>query len=191
MKIYRFIGVISLLVLACAHAPQTRYYQLALSFPDSAEPSRMLPLYIKPFSAVSPYQQNRFVYRVSSYEVQFDAYRRWIAAPAELLYDSAVDYFRSVGAFSQVSTVLPEGPHYRLSATIQEFDEIQIGSDHLARVALWVELFDPDGLPLLQRRFVQQKPIHQSSVSGILAALSLATETLFAEIDEHIGSVIR
>ena len=190
-KYFRFVGLLFVLILACGQTPQTRFYTLDLSLPQQVESAEDTVLYIEAFRAIAPYDQDRLVYRPARFEIQFDSYRRWVTSPADLLYESAVRYFRASSTFGQVETILPEKPCYRISATVHAFDEVAIGSDHVAALSLWVEVNDAQGNTIVQRQFRQQQPIQQITVMNILSSMSLATENLFAELDEQIRSAIR
>jgi uncharacterized lipoprotein YmbA len=93
MRICQAIALFFFLGLACSQAPTTRYYSLNPTCPEELGTGGQVVLYIQPFRAVSPYEQDRFIYRISPYEIKFDTYRRWVASPAQILEEAAVLFF--------------------------------------------------------------------------------------------------
>jgi len=93
--------------------PETHYYALpseSLQLRPGDGPS----LAIETLDTARPYDDDRMVYRVDSYRIDFYEYHRWAAPPGALVADYLVEAFARSGRFRAVA----RGPEARGSLAI-------------------------------------------------------------------------
>ncbi|NLP09115.1 hypothetical protein GX408_01835, partial [bacterium] len=132
----------ALLLVACGHVPQTRYYVIAAPEPQPGAVKKELVLRLAPVTADAVHAQDRLIFRTSDYEVQFDPYRRWALAPNEMIQQSAMDFFTKAGAFKRVTASLPDPQErfWSLALAVRAFEEIVTPKRRFGRVSLQAQV---------------------------------------------------
>lgn len=190
MRIKNLLAV-SLLLAACGRPPQVHYYTFELDPPGPASAGVAVAaattgasiLWVEPFTALPALDQDRMVFRDSAYEIQFDAYRRWITPPPGLLRERLVEYLRASGRFAAVVTSPPRQASFlALAVQVVRFDEeIAAGQRH-ARVRLWFELEDGEGRMQASGYIEGSAVVAPGGAETLVAAMRAASGQAFAEL---------
>ena len=190
MKQKWFFALVSILFLACGHAPQTHYFTLQMPDREIDNSARAGILYIQHFTAEAPLVQDRLVYKTSPFEFKFDHYRRWIVPPAELLTSKAVDYFRASGPFAIVTLAPPRNEDALiLNARVRRFDEVLSGGERTVVIDLWIEIMNyRDRQMLWTGTLRNERPVQGSGIGAILSAMSEGTCVIFDELKSILSS---
>lgn len=171
-----------LLVSGCGgKVPATHYYLLdypmpAVSAADSAFVPSALALGVEGFSTQPIYRDRRIAYRLSGNEVVYYPYRYWAASPGELVADQLAEHVRKSRLFSSVE-IAPYGrtPDWVLSGHVDQFEEVMVGKQPMARLDLSVRLESvKTGELFWEDSVAAQKPVQGQSADQIAAAMSQA-----------------
>jgi cholesterol transport system auxiliary component len=178
-----------LLAAACSRAPQVRYYSFELDPPARAVAALPTILWVQPFGALPACDQDRMVFRDTAFEIQFDAYRRWIAPPPSLLREQLVEYLRASGRFSAVVTTPPRQASFAaLSVQVVRFDEMLEAGKRQGITRLWFELADERAV-LQSSGYIEGKAeIGAGNGEVLVAAMRASAAQAFKELFARIGS---
>ncbi len=186
---FKHIFILLLVVLlsaTCGRPPQTRYYDLELSLKPQPLISAM-PLFIHPFEAAAPLDQEHFIYKTSPYEVQRDPYRRWVQPPHLLLTDQARAFFRRNGLMNVVNRLPVSREVCELTGRVEHFEELAGGPQRFVRIAVWFEAgHGRSGRIFFSRLIEKRAPIEGNGPEDIVAAMSRAVEAVFSELAEAL-----
>ncbi|HPI72154.1 MAG TPA: ABC-type transport auxiliary lipoprotein family protein [bacterium] len=182
----------ALVLVACGHVPQTRYYLIAVQDPHPGSLKKELVLRLSSVTADAVHAQDRLIFRASGYEVQFDPYRRWALAPTEMIQQSAMDFFAKAGVFKRVTASLPDPQErfWSLSIAVRAFEEIVTPERRIGRVSLqaWVSEGMHD-LPIWEGQLTAEETIQGADAESIIRALSLAAgktlQQLLAQLEKQ------
>jgi uncharacterized lipoprotein YmbA len=176
-------------VISCGHVPQTHYYLIDVAGPTPTGIKKNSLLWLKTVSTDALHSQDRLMYRTSAYEIQFDPYRRWALAPAEMIKQKTMDYLRQSGLFVQVTDELPklERSFWSLTMTINQFEEFVSSDKRFGRMLVHVQVGEGPAEKLLWEGDVQAEALIQGSdVSSIIQAMSAATEKVLQQVTEQL-----
>ena len=190
MKKYCFV-VLGTLIFSCGHVPQIHYYTIDYPLVEKGNtPSRDI-LCVQTFKADPTYAQDKMVYKEEPYELKFDHYRRWFAAPSYMVTEKICAHLRSLQLFKHVTTQLPNDQDCLvLAGTIKQFEEVVGGIDHVARVALWVEIHDfPEREVCWAGLLYAEEPIMNNDITSIIEAMSLATKNCISQLAEKLADL--
>jgi ABC-type uncharacterized transport system auxiliary subunit len=173
-----------LLFAACAATPETRYFRVEFPLP-APSPNSPLPLTlaIARLTAPEPYQQERIIYRVSPYVVQYYTRDQWESPPVDMVNDRLFEQFTASGRFQRV--VLwrrGEGPAYLLEARLRRFEELDEADTWYGLVELEYELLDRDGRSLLRQVASQRIRVESRNPEGTVEALSRGLRGVLDEV---------
>ncbi len=133
----------------CVNIPLTHYYTFHPDLETTTE--RKSPKYpyvigIETYEASAPYQQDRIVYRTSSYEVNFYEYRRWLHLPTDLVTGQVQRLFTSSGLFERVHAYAFEAyADYIIRGKILMFDQwYSDDTTSSVRVGILYQLIAPE-----------------------------------------------
>jgi uncharacterized lipoprotein YmbA len=174
-----------LLLAACSRMPQVHYYDFDLPAPAPATATATQPalLWVQPFTALPPCDQDRMVYRDSAYEVRFDAYRRWIAPPPELLRERLVAWLRASGRFVAVATAMPrQSPFTALAVQLVRFDERVEAGRREAVLRFWFEVTDEQGGRLNSGYIEGRSTLAPGDAQALVNGMRAAAEQAFTEL---------
>ena len=148
------------------HAPQIRYYTVAISAGGSAH----LPFAVRVgvFGAAPPYRTTRIALRRSRYRLDYYDFNRWAANPQSLLAAAVQNYFDRIGT--------PNAPHpITVSGRIDRLEAVEHGGGLRAVAAI---TFDAQGREesLLQRSYVEKVPVDGDEPEQVVSALSTALD---------------
>lgn len=142
------VSVLSLLwIFGCTQIPPTNYYTFR---PDvekleiTTSVKYPYTLLIETFEADIPYNQDKIVYRLSPYEVNFYEYHKWLRSPEDLITERVVKLLSSTDMFRRVQTqVFDTYPDYALLGRIKMFDQWDEGTTPFVRVQIEYALTVP------------------------------------------------
>lgn len=171
--------ILLLALAACAgKVPETRYYQLAapqqagLQPGESAEPS----VAIEPLTADGAYDDERIVYRVTPYRLDYYNYHRWSAPPGTMLSNYLQDAFSRSGRFRAVVHEPTESVPVTLGGRVIAIEEVdQSKTSWVGRIAVELTLTDTlTNKVLWSQRFDETEPLSEQTPEGLARALSAA-----------------
>jgi len=170
--------ILLLALAACAgKVPETRYYQLAAPQQaaqpgDASEPS----VAIEPLTADGAYDDERIVYRVTPYRLDYYNYHRWSAPPGTMLSNYLQDAFSRSGRFRAVVHEPTESVPVTLGGRVIAIEEVdQSKTSWVGRVAVELTLTDTiTNKVLWSQRFDETEPLAAQTPEGLARALSAA-----------------
>jgi ABC-type uncharacterized transport system auxiliary subunit len=167
--------VMLLVVTACGGAPPvTHYYELAPPV-LAAQPESGPALAIEAFEVDRPYDDDRMVYRVDPYRVDYYEYHRWAASPGALVGSYLADAFERSGRFRHVSRTADDNS-VRVTGRVLAIEEIDTSPTRwLGRLAIELTATDSaSGRVLWTRDYDESEPMAMRSPAGLARALTVA-----------------
>ena len=167
-------------VLACGgKVPETRYYQLAAprqAAAQSSEASIEPSVAIEPLTADGAYDDERIVYRVTPYRLDYYNYHRWSAPPGTMLSNYLQDAFSRSGRFRAVVHEPTESVPVTLGGRVIAIEEVdQSKTSWVGRIAVELTLTDTmTNKVLWSQRFDETEPLREQTPEGLARALSRA-----------------
>jgi ABC-type uncharacterized transport system auxiliary subunit len=157
--------------------PETRYYQLAAP-KNAATSSTGAVLAIQPLEADDAYDDERIVYRLTPYRLDYYHYHRWSASPGTLVADFLERTFEHSGKFKTVTrdTTAPVTLGGRVIA-IEEVDQSK--TSWLGRVVVELTLTDnATGEVVWTHQYEEMEPLPAQSPEGLARALTVAMKRI-------------
>jgi ABC-type uncharacterized transport system auxiliary subunit len=168
--------ILLLALAACAgKVPETRYYQLAA--PQQAAAQRGdASIAIEPLTADGAYDDERIVYRVTPYRLDYYNYHRWSAPPGTMLSNYLQDAFSRSGRFRAVVHEPTESVPVTLGGRVIAIEEVdQSKTSWVGRIAVELTLTDTiTNKVLWSQRFDETEPLPEQTPEGLARALSRA-----------------
>jgi ABC-type uncharacterized transport system auxiliary subunit len=168
--------ILLLALVACAgKVPETRYYQLAA--PQQAAAQRGdASIAIEPLAADGAYDDDRIVYRVTPYRLDYYNYHRWSAPPGTMLSNYLQDAFSRSGRFRAVVHEPTESVPVALGGRVIAIEEVdQSKTSWIGRIAVELTLTDTiTNKVLWSQRFDETEPLAEQTPEGLARALSRA-----------------
>ena len=168
--------ILLLALVACAgKVPETRYYQLAA--PQQAAAQRGdASIAIEPLTADGAYDDERIVYRVTPYRLDYYNYHRWSAPPGTMLSNYLQDAFSRSGRFRAVVHEPTESVPVALGGRVIAIEEVdQSKTSWFGRIAVELTLTDTiTNKVLWSQRFDETEPLPEQTPEGLARALSRA-----------------
>jgi ABC-type uncharacterized transport system auxiliary subunit len=189
----RLLLLAALFVSACTKVPQTRFYQLAAPQPASSRDAAGVTLAIsrdaagvalaiEPLDTHPAYDDERIVYRVTPYRLDYYNYHRWSAPPGMIVADFLERSFDHSGRFRSITRETQSAPVMlggRVLA-IEEIDESK--TKWLGRIAVELTLTSTaTGEVVWARRYDETEPLAQQSPEGLAEALTVAMNRIAAQ----------
>lgn len=174
----RLATFLALAVAGCAgKVPETRYYQLAAPT-HAATSSTGVVLAIQPLEVEPAYDDERIVYRLTPYRLDYYNYHRWSTAPGGLVADFLERTFEHSGKFKSVTreTSAPVTLGGRVIA-IEEVDHST--TSWLGRVVIELSLTDTEtGEVVWTHQYEETEPLRTQSPEGLAQALTIAMQRI-------------
>lgn len=168
--------ILLLALVACAgKVPETRYYQLAA--PQQAAAQRGdASIAIEPLTADGAYDDDRIVYRVTPYRLDYYNYHRWSAPPGTMLSNYLQDAFSRSGRFRAVVHEPTASVPVTLGGRVIAIEEVdQSKTSWVGRIAVELTLTDTiTNKVLWSQRFDETEPLPEQTPEGLARALSRA-----------------
>jgi len=166
--------------IGCGKVPQIHYYTVELT-PPATESSRTRALHpisvgIAKFDGGYLYNNDRIVFRDSTFEIHYWNYRRWIASPAILVTDGLQEYLQK-GALFQDVTRFPSASRLRyvFFGKIKAFEEFDSPAAWYGRVEYEIKLKDTvTGQVVWKKNYAEQQRVEQKNPAFVVQSISLA-----------------
>ncbi len=183
-RLARWLIVCSAVLAGCSvftSRPPVQYYTLALAVPDSPPGPGQTSVVVQPFAVRDPYNQERIVYRVSPYRIDFYNYHQWAAPPGELVTDWTRRYLAGTGLFAKVLPTAGGRADLELGAVIYELEEIDEGETWQAalRIDFWLT------------RTAQRNPIWSGSYMSSTRAAKRNPEAFVAAMSGSLADILQ
>jgi ABC-type uncharacterized transport system auxiliary subunit len=155
--------------------PETRYYQLAPTGKATPAPSTGVTLGIQPLDADPAYDDDRIVYRLTPYRLDYYNYHRWSAPPGTLVADYLERVFERSGRFSGVTREASTAP-VTLGGRVLAIEEVDQSKTRWAgRIVVELTLTDnTTGDVVWSQQFEETEPLPAQTPEGLAQALSVA-----------------
>lgn len=185
-----------LLVLATAcggKLPETRYYQLATKTASGPASDRTgVVLAIQPLDADPAYDDERIVYRINPYRLDYYNYHRWSTTPGTLVADFLERTFERSGRFRSVTRdTNAQGAPVTLGGRLVAIEEVDKSKTQwLGRIVIELTLTDSQtGDVLWSEQFEETEPLPAQSPEGLAQALSIALDRIAQRALPHVADL--
>lgn len=192
------LAAVLLLVLgACATepVPDYRYFRFgeAAAVSRLPEPSLPLPLVVEPFRADGVMGERPILYATRSETVRLSQYhyQLWNDPPPVLVRQRLMDQLAAAGVAPMVTERLsPRVEALRLQGRIEEFQRVRDPSGDQVVVSVLLRLErDRVGLPLIERRFRQQRPAGGDGIEAAVLAFGQAVDAIADELQRELSAM--
>jgi ABC-type uncharacterized transport system auxiliary subunit len=157
--------------------PETRYYQLATpaTSASSLRDTRGIALAIEPLVTDPAYDDERIVYRVTPYRLDYYNYHRWSSPPGTLIAEYLERSFERSGRFGDV-TRDAQGAPVTLGGRVIALEEVDRSkTEWVGRIVVELRLTDTaTGELVWSEQFEETQRLDQQSPEGLARALSAA-----------------
>jgi uncharacterized lipoprotein YmbA len=181
--------VVALLVSACAASEMKRYYTLSNAEGSGRDVQSLTKCdrsaVVGVVDIVAPYDGEKIVFRTDDLEVKYFNYRLWVEPPPDMIRKLMSEKLEHAGLFSAVETYLEStSDHLMFSIKLLAIEETVEGTRHHARLALRLQLRDPQTEKIIWRaEFDKTKRVKGDSV---LALIEKFNEIYNEEVDALI-----
>jgi ABC-type uncharacterized transport system auxiliary subunit len=165
---------------ACANkVPETRFYQLAEPRGESVSGSGV-SVVVDTLAADSAYDDDRIVYRLSPYRLDYYNYHRWSAPPGTLIANYLERALENSGQFGVVTREPNTAAAVTLGGRVVAIEEVDVSrTSWVGHVVLELTLTDSaTGDVLWSEQFEEREPLPVQSPEGLARALSVALERI-------------
>ena len=169
-----------LALAACAgKVPETRYYQLAAPG-AAAKQAAGATLAVEPLAADAAYDDERIVYRLTPYRLDYYTYHRWSSPPGTMLGNYLEDAFAKSGRFRAVVHEVSDAVPVTLGGRVLAIEEVDRSkTEWVGRVALELTLTDTVSNKVLwSQQYEETEPLHDQTPEGLARALSAAMQRI-------------
>jgi ABC-type uncharacterized transport system auxiliary subunit len=172
----------ALMAVGCGSVRYPQMYLLDLRPPAAPVESTggtLGQLVVREFACPDYLCGGRIVYRPTPNEAGFYEYHRWAASPRQMITESVAGGVRATALFNDVALRDPGAAvAYRLTGSIERFEEVDNGRDVQAVCILSAELLDVRSKTIVwSHSETAGAPVIDRSVAGVVASLSAATRT--------------
>jgi ABC-type uncharacterized transport system auxiliary subunit len=172
----------TLMAVGCASVRYPQMYLLDLRPPAASVESTggtLGPLVVREFGCPDYLCDGRIVYRPTANEAAFYEYHRWAVSPRQMITESVAGGVRATALFNDVALGDPGAAvAYRLTGSIQRFEEVDDGRNVQAVCMISAELLDVRSKTIVwSHSETAAAPVIDRSVAGVVASLSAATRT--------------
>ena len=182
MKAGFLAPIVGLCVVACASAPARHYYTLTYPPPTPRfDVPHPITVRVKDLEVRETYRGSELVFRPDVHEIRYFKHRRWSERPGKMMTNLLRDHLRRAGVARQVTEEIGQTPpDYTLVGEVEAIEELQVGEDRYARLAMSLSLvrFEDDAV-VWRWRIDERRPTGGRSVLGTVRTLSdlLSTQT--------------
>lgn len=193
----RAITCLALALSACGgKLPATRYYQLAT--PATPAPSNSgVALVVETLETDNAYDDERIVYRLTPYRLDYYNYHRWSAPPGTLISNFLEATLEASGRFRSVSREASSEAPVILGGRVIALEEVDKSKTSWAGHAV-IELRLTDattGDVVWTRQFDESEPVTEQTPEGLARALSKALDRIarnaLPSIAEHATQIAK
>jgi ABC-type uncharacterized transport system auxiliary subunit len=157
--------------------PATRYYQLAPAPQQTACTDDACPLLVvEPLEVERPYDDDRIVYRLDPYRVDYYSYHRWSAPPGTLVGDYLAEAFARSGRFRAIVRDGSAATAMTLGGRVIAIEEVDLSRERsVGRIVVELHAYDTTSSRLVwSGRFEETEPMPTRDPAGLARALSIA-----------------
>jgi ABC-type uncharacterized transport system auxiliary subunit len=172
----RLAACLLLALAACAgKTPETRFYQLAVPGQTTSTNHAGVTLAIEPLETDPAYDDERMVYRLTPYRLDYYNYHRWSSTPGTLIADFLERSFESSGRFRTVTRDGNAAP-VTLGGRVVAIEEVDKSkTSWVGRVVVELRVTEAaTGNVLWTEQYEENEPVKQQTPEGLAAALSTA-----------------
>jgi len=175
----RYCAVVFVLAACGGKLPPTRFYQLAEPAGKPA-PASGVALVVESLTTDAAYDDERMVYRVTPYRLDYYTYHRWSAAPGTLIANYLERAFEQSGKFGAVTREPNPTAPVTLGGRVVAIEEVdQSKTRWIGRVVIELTLTNRGtGEVLWAEQFEEAEPLASQSPEGLARALSAALERI-------------
>jgi ABC-type uncharacterized transport system auxiliary subunit len=175
----RAVALLVALAACGGKLPETRFYQLAEPT-GKTPPGAGVAIVVEPLTTDSAYDDERMVYRVTPYRLDYYNYHRWSAAPGTLIANYLERALEKSGRFGAVTREENPAAAVTLGGRVVAIEEIdQSKTKWVGRVVIELTLTDnSSGDVLWSEQFEETEPLALQSPEGLARALSKALERI-------------
>jgi ABC-type uncharacterized transport system auxiliary subunit len=185
------ILAIALVLAACGGGgPDTRYYQLAN--PAHAVPrTGAAAIAVEPLTTDGAYDDERIVYRVNPYRLDYYNYHRWSAAPGTLVGNYLEQAFARSGRFRQVVREPSDSTPVVLGGRLIALEEVDISkTSWQGRIVIELTLTDSTTHQVLwSEQFEETESLPAQNPEGLARAISAAMERIVKRAAPTVADV--
>jgi ABC-type uncharacterized transport system auxiliary subunit len=159
--------------------PETRYYQLAVPATPAKGPAGPA-IAVEPLAADAAYDDDRIVYRLTPYRLDYYNYHRWSSPPGTMLGNYLQDALSRSGRFRAVLHDVTDSVPVTLGGRVIAIEEVDKSkTEWIGRVAVELTLTDTlTNKVLWSQRFDETEPLTRQSPEGLAQALSVAMQRI-------------
>jgi ABC-type uncharacterized transport system auxiliary subunit len=161
--------------------PETRYYQLATTPPAArSHDNAGITLALSPLDTDQAYDDERIVYRITPYRLDYYNYHRWSAAPGALVADYLESAFEHSGRFRSVVRDAGATASVTLGGRVIALEEVDKSKTQwLGRVVVELTLTDvASGDVLWTQQYEETEPLRAQNPEGLAQAISIALKRI-------------
>lgn len=189
--------LLCLVLAACAgKVPETRYYQLAA--PATPAPSNSgVELAVETLDTDNAYDDERIVYRLTPYRLDYYNYHRWSATPGTLVGNFLEAAFEASGRFRNVTREADAQAPVILGGRVLALEEVDKSkTSWVGHVVIELRLTDATtGDVVWSQQFDETEPVKEQTPEGLAQALSRAlnriAQNALPMIAEHATQVAK
>lgn len=174
-------------------APVHRY-QLSYSRPAAAQRTLPVVLQLLPLQSAAAAESDRIAYRDGEYRLNFYNYRSWTVRPARMIGDLIQRDLADSQAFrAVVRGPSPLRPDFSLGGVVEEIEERTADgcTAHLRiRFTLMRQTSAIGAEPVFQREYKAHEPCTEDDVETLVAAMSLALQSISERLRGDIIAAI-
>lgn len=184
---------LGLVVLAACGGkmPDTRYYQLV---PPQATAGRGdVSLAIEPLATDQAYDDERIVYRLSPYRLDYYQYHRWSAAPGTLVGAYLEQALEHGGRFRMVTRETTADVPAVLGGRVIAIEEVDHShTSWFGRIVIELRVTDArTNRVVWSKQYEETEPLAKQSPEGLAQALSLAMARITHRAEPDIEGAAR
>jgi len=179
LAITRWLLAVTLVAACGGKLPATRFYQLAEP-PGKLVPAAGVALVIESLTTDAAYDDERMVYRVTPYRLDYYNYHRWSAAPGTLIANYFERAFEKSGKFGAVTREPNPAAPVTLGGRVVAIEEVdQSKTRWLGRIVIELTLTNSTtGDVMWAEQFEELEPLAMQSPEGLARGLSAALERI-------------
>ncbi|MDZ7722510.1 MAG: ABC-type transport auxiliary lipoprotein family protein [candidate division KSB1 bacterium] len=191
-NVFPVLLLLIFLMMACGHAPNMQYYRFQEWGPLDYDPAFSKTLIVKPFNAHPLLTQQKMLYSLEPFKLDYDHYNQWALPPAVMLTDMTVNFFRNSGLFQDVQTVAAGGGDaIILTGVLEHFEDRRRMDERYALVTLRFELYEMQGAkPFWSKTIKHRTDISGSDTEHIIKALQKAYRESVRQLAHDMIDVI-
>jgi ABC-type uncharacterized transport system auxiliary subunit len=165
-----------LVLAACAgKVPETRYYQLAAPIAAQKQPASV-SVAVEPLAADAAYDDDRIVYRLTPYRLDYYNYQRWSSPPGTMIANYLQDVLAKSGRFRAVMHEPSDSVPVTLGGRVVALEEVDRSKTQwIGHVVVELTLTDTvTNKVLWAQQYDESEPLKEQTPEGLAQAISIA-----------------